>query len=121
MTKEQVENVRKWIEALRSGKYEQGQNKLFDHCCFGDVTARYCCLGVLAEISPNATKHASSYKFIGSWHLTNTLIPDDWWIWNTGLALTHMYHCIDLNDRDGYTFKQIADYLEAQLPLTSVS
>ena len=50
-----------------------------------------------------------------------TLIPDDWWIWNTGLALTHMHHCVALNDRDGYTFKQIADYLEAQLPLTSVS
>lgn len=121
MTKEQVENVRKWIAALRSGEYEQGQNKLIDLGCFGEVTARYCCLGVLAEISPNATKCASSYKFIGSWQLYNTLIPDDWWVRNTGLALTHMHHCIDLNDRDGYTFKQIADYLGAQLPLTSVS
>jgi hypothetical protein len=33
----------KWLVALRSGEYKQGQNQLFD----GE---KYCCLGVLAEI-----------------------------------------------------------------------
>lgn len=35
---------KKWVEALRSGKYKQGKEAL----CFGD---KYCCLGVLCEIA----------------------------------------------------------------------
>lgn len=38
---------REWIEALRSGKYEQGKGSLRD----GD---KFCCLGVLCDI---AIKH----------------------------------------------------------------
>lgn len=34
----------RWIEALESGKYKQGQRYL----CIGD---EYCCLGVLCEIT----------------------------------------------------------------------
>lgn len=33
-----------WVEALRSGKYEQGKNRL---CKDG----KYCCLGVLCEVA----------------------------------------------------------------------
>ncbi len=41
--------ARKWVKALRSGKYEQG---------FGSIKCadnKFCCLGVLCEIEPNAT------------------------------------------------------------------
>ena len=34
----------KWVKALRSGKYQQGKEVLFSE-------GRYCCLGVLCEIS----------------------------------------------------------------------
>lgn len=43
-----------WLEALRSGKYEQGRQSL----C---VSSRYCCLGVLAEI----TGHLSPLDEVG--------------------------------------------------------
>ena len=33
----------KWIEALRSGKYEQGKHYL-------KVNGKFCCLGVLCEV-----------------------------------------------------------------------
>lgn len=38
------DNVKKWAEALRSGKYEQCNNALYDH-------GQYCCLGVVCEIA----------------------------------------------------------------------
>jgi hypothetical protein len=36
----------KWVKALRSGKYAQGQTVMFN-----DNTGAYCCLGVLCEVS----------------------------------------------------------------------
>lgn len=34
-----------WVDALRSGEYQQGKGKLRDH------ENRYCCLGVLADLA----------------------------------------------------------------------
>lgn len=36
---------KQWVEALRSGKYEQGQGRL-------DYEGKQCCLGVLCKIAP---------------------------------------------------------------------
>ena len=47
MTQEQVENVKKWIAALRSGEYEQGRYALRQRQL--DGRCRYCCLGVLID------------------------------------------------------------------------
>lgn len=38
----------KWVAALRSGEYKQGQKRLRNEEGFGDVT--YCCLGVLVDL-----------------------------------------------------------------------
>lgn len=38
---------KQWVEALRSGDYEQGTNVL---CKLTATGAQYCCLGVLAEV-----------------------------------------------------------------------
>lgn len=41
------ENIKKrWVEALRSGKYKQGHGALWN-----PRTDRFCCLGVLCEIA----------------------------------------------------------------------
>lgn len=45
-----LELHKKWIEALRSGKYKQGTGQYCTKSRFGDEH-RYCCLGVLAEIA----------------------------------------------------------------------
>ena len=37
---------RNWVEALRSGEYQQGMNHLFDTGPSGPSQERYCCLGV---------------------------------------------------------------------------
>jgi hypothetical protein len=42
-----AEIKKNWIEALRSGRYEQGRGALRTHHLSGD---RFCCLGVLADV-----------------------------------------------------------------------
>jgi len=37
-----------WINALRSGDYKQGREKLVTE--YADGTCRYCCLGVLSKV-----------------------------------------------------------------------
>lgn len=44
-----AEKKEKWIEALRSGKYEQGTSALKYRS--GGGTCKYCCLGVLQDIN----------------------------------------------------------------------
>lgn len=42
--------AKKWAEALRSGKYEQGREQLstqYEH----EDSPRFCCLGVLCEVA----------------------------------------------------------------------
>lgn len=50
MTKEeQAENRKKWLEALRSGQYDQTKMRLVR--VEDDGKRSYCCLGVLCELS----------------------------------------------------------------------
>jgi hypothetical protein len=48
MTKEQLEIREKWVKALRSGKYQQGQRYLKQR--LDEKTVAFCCLGVLCDI-----------------------------------------------------------------------
>ena len=50
MTPQQIQNVRDWIAALRSGTYKQGYSRLLS------TSGTYCCLGVLCEINNVAKK-----------------------------------------------------------------
>ena len=56
LTKNQIINIRKWIEALRSGDYEQGEGFLISVHLDNDTDTMYenfsyCCMGVYAEIN----------------------------------------------------------------------
>jgi hypothetical protein len=51
LTKKQETIIKKWVVALRSGKYKQGKEKLHKQTKSGD---RYCCLGVLCEMAVRA-------------------------------------------------------------------
>ena len=51
---------RKWIAALRSGKYKQGKSFLKSRAKGGKVYS-HCCLGVLCEVvRENSAKHAEA-------------------------------------------------------------
>ena len=61
------ENAQKWVDALRSGKYEQGHGQLRK----GD---RYCCLGVACDVYIQEMGG-------GEW-IAGTRRTDDWWFAN---------------------------------------
>ena len=123
----------KWIDALRSGEYEQGKEKLRS-------VSGYCCLGVLCDIYAKETN--TEWKFRGNeetnlqpqdyWYFgdQSEFLPEfvmewaglslncplveidveidveDHWISNDGLA--------DLND-SGYNFNDLSKLIEQQL------
>lgn len=98
-TKEQEDNIRNWINALRSGMFAQTKGVLKDDKGF-------CCLGVACEIGLVEAGDCSS-------------LPTDESMWqNMGLSrnprvvLDGMpFFVSELNDLD-YSFKEIADLLE---------
>lgn len=47
-----VKVKKKWVDALRSGEYTQGQNRLVTYA--GTDEAQYCCLGVLCDLAEKA-------------------------------------------------------------------
>lgn len=95
----------KWISALRSGAYEQGRVRLARKGGGGQV--QYCCLGVLLCVSG---RFRSNWQFrdLGALSTVGALdLLDD----NNGLAVTFER----MNDVDGKSFDEIADYIEERL------
>lgn len=98
----------KWVEALRSGRYAQGRQRLRN----GD---NYCCLGVLCEVAGLEIdpKHGNGvvgvpfgeddynpiFSLIGSSEAAEQL-----WNRNDGLR-----------DQRKHSFPEIADYIQANL------
>lgn len=107
----------KWVEALRSGKYQQARSRLYD----GEG---YCCLGVLCEVMGHKfTKQPNgSFSIAGS----DSVLPD---VVEEAAGMNsrnghsrkiilygpsnarHSNLLSEAND-DGATFAQIADHIE---------
>lgn len=124
----------KWIDALRSGKYEQGSEKL------RSVTG-YCCLGVLCDIY--AQEHNTQWEFRGDeeinpqsqdyWYFgdQSEFLPESVMNW-AELKTPNPNVRVDVEDNEdednwyytdelsnindsGYSFNGIANLIEAQL------
>lgn len=110
-TKLRKEFVTKWVEALRSGEYDQINSSLYD----GEG---YCCLGVACVVE------GIKPKLIGR----NYYFEDESCFWPVSMQEKYdMHNAFDLitnddivlymsftvmNDTYGFTFDQIADILE---------
>ena len=81
-----AEIKRKWVEALRSGNYQQGRNHLHRD-------NKFCCLGVLCQITTGKMGYEQTRK-----HFPVKMEHD----------------LIGMND-DGKSFAEIADYIERNL------
>lgn len=100
----------KWVKALRSKKYKQGMNFLYNK-----KQKTYCCLGVLCKVlKKNPTKVARS---AGEHFLSQRILN------LTGLSREDQYILSDMND-GGYVngklitkrnFNQIANWIEKNL------
>jgi hypothetical protein len=112
---ENIEQIKAWIEALRSGRFKQGVSVLetADH--------RFCCLGVACRI------FIPPDKFLMTMHESNTHLsgttPHDQpnapnWLQqiNSDFATKieiNDWSFIELNDTGRFTFDEIADLIQA--------
>lgn len=110
----------KWLEALRSGKYEQGKGVL------RDAENRFCCLGVLCDlISPDSWDEApsldnvmicgvahdvSAFGYHYATHSSDTDLPFSLRT-EVSLSADDQEVLIGMND-DGRSFAEIADHIE---------
>lgn len=86
-----------WLAALRSGKYRQGKEMLFD-----PEERSYCCLGVLRSVH-RMRKHAEGDEYIAVKAAERI-----------GLSFGVQDMLAGFND-SGRTFAEIADWIEANL------
>lgn len=117
------EHMQLWIDALRSGQYEQGSGGLRASCpCLGHHEFLYCCLGVACEVALSAgvtmprvePPTASSLTAYGEDCVTG-LLPREVQDW-LGLAandpgLTSDVTCVRANDELDWSFNEIAGAL----------
>lgn len=97
-------NQKKWIKALRSGDYKQGQEYLKKNV---DGTAYYCCLGVMCDLDPEV-----DYSLVEK-EIPEEYTANKWGLYSTsGMNFDFDLALTELND-DGHTFAEIADLIEA--------
>lgn len=116
-----------WLDALRSGKYEQGTNKLSYKDEEGKT--RYCCLGVLCDLAYKEIELFTINDFSKSTlfgeELEDTILPSEVTEWaelnnNSPKVLVEseegvcLEYLAELND-NGYSFKELADLIEEHL------
>lgn len=122
---------RTWLDALRSGRYRQGEGKLTRHAAIPESDdAHHCCLGVLCALAVDAgivrAAHLGGLTVYGVAQAQNFL-PHEVVAW-AGLPSTNPVVIVDgpddatqlttsladLND-EGWSFDGIADVIEVQL------
>ena len=107
-----------WIEALRSGRYKQGIRAL------RDINEAYCPLGVLCDILDMTQWEHSIWEcgngqkcHIFSWRGSSVRLSYKA-RHDIGLPDSAQLTIMSLNDRLGWTFAQIADWIEKNVIAT---
>lgn len=120
------ENVKLWIEALRSGKFEQCQNQL--RKTGTDGTYYYCCLGVASQLYMEQTGEGE-WEFAADHRIDQFKVGN---FRNSGLLTNQVREWLGLqsaaggyNTEEGHgslailndlgkTFEEIADVIESE-------
>lgn len=116
----------RWVEALRSGKYEQGTGSLTTG------SGRYCCLGVLCDLAvadgaiepPTLVEGVEGRGDVMAYRAETEHLPRLVQLW-AGLEQHSpevlvdpdegsWQELVELNDNTGLNFHEIADLIEAQ-------
>ena len=110
---------RKWLEALRSGKYKQGNT-------FLNRNNKFCCLGVLADIMGLTwKKHPLSGNFVDAktvccyknarGNLSHSGSLDSAELQKAGFGSVIQDELIEMNDSRMLSFSKIAAWIEKNL------
>lgn len=118
ITKEQ------WVAALRSGQYRQTSGILCDLIEFDSgIELCHCCLGVLAEQDPDyerfKEKKAEYWHFRGKAEDTTTECELGDYARPEWMSAKQEAAAIHANDNMGWSFDQIADWVEAGMKVTT--
>lgn len=119
---------KKWVAALRSGKYKQGTGTLRTQ------EDEFCCLGVLCEVAriegviPNPIRHYSRFQDETSWYYGKGSVNDGrrngtlpWAVMKwAGIEDPNPHLSLNVtaagwNDDKGADFNKIADLIEEYL------
>lgn len=104
---------KKWLEALRSGKFKQGSRRLYDKTSGG-----YCCLGVALTICGLGKDFMEGRHFVCDDDTFPHVKPKDVPNFPEALIYTDSYSLAyglsSMND-NGDSFEEIADYIEKHL------
>lgn len=100
---------KKWISALRSGKYPQGTHRL-------NRQGKYCCLGVACEVA-GIKPELSTTEGTFSYNCSTASAPESllkYGIDSCGTLQNVDKTLMELNDK-GSTFEELADLIEAEV------
>lgn len=101
----------RWLAALRSGDYLQGTGSL------RTVSDEFCCLGVLVDVvcpnewEPVPVSGTTSFCFRGHQGTLPSVFKHD-----IGGINGYDDDLMNMNDIEGMTFEQIADWIEENIP-----
>lgn len=105
------EEFKDWLEALRSGKYEQGVGSLYED-------GKYCCLGVACEeLAVTSRRLLEAYGLPSGLAGAAKYVPG-WLVEIESMAImekvkaSHPTSLVNINDQQQATFDEIADYLD---------
>lgn len=124
----------KWLTALRSGDYKQGQNYLhYTETYDGQKADYYCCLGVLCDIAvkegvveveeqsdDGVVRWAYDWSgtmptsVVAKWAYATDSLNVDRNAWLVPVS-DRLCSLSELNDDRGFSFAQIADVIERNL------
>ena len=101
---------KRWLKALRSGKYKQGR-ELLAFRADKEEKYGYCCLGVLADIVAK-----DEWRVSRTIHGTALTLQDSACYlvekYRYGLTDENMRTLVYMNDTEWKDFKEIADWIE---------
>lgn len=107
-----------WLDALRSGKYKQGQGRL-------RLDNEYCCLGVLCELAfaqGIVKRRKCGTTFLYGKRGEKVILPPEVADWadveinpTIVFAADEIVKITELNDEWQYDFNKIADIIEEHL------
>jgi len=102
------ENIKKWIDALRSGDYMQGSGWLHNV-----KENEYCCLGVACELAirDGVDVRVEVCGDFCSYDGSTTALPMSVISW-LGVNGSNPLSAIEMNDERGMSFDEIANVIE---------
>lgn len=104
LTENQIDNLKTWSKALRSGKFKQGKGKLRNR-------DTYCCLGVADVCIFNNSQRNINEIFLPN-ILFEQLMPIDLCTSEEGIGYDVQRMIGIMNDSEGYSFNDIADLID---------